>query len=109
MGTQLREDSVWKMKVQRPVQFTVVVERGLSQSLGLELRHARNGKSLLITKILNGPMQIWNNAHANTELEVRPGDRVVGLNGVKGLAETLLQSSEGAERMTMTINRYTHV
>jgi hypothetical protein len=101
---KLKEDSTWKLSIQRPMSFTVVVRKGGATSLGLELRHAANGKSLLITKLSEGPLSVWN--AANPDLKVKPGDRIVGLNGVQGRADKLLEYSKTASTLTMKIIRY---
>jgi hypothetical protein len=101
---RLKEDSVWNLLVQRPLRFTVQITKGKAASLGLELCHADNGTSLLISKVLEGPMQDWNASHP--ELRVKTGDRIVGVNGIRGPAELLLRSSKGESNLTFEINSY---
>jgi len=101
---RLKEGSEWTLVVQRPCSFIVTIDRGFASNLGMELMHARLGTSLLVTKVLEGPMRDWNKSHP--EQPVREGDRIVELNGSRGEADKLLRDSEGVDKMVLVFHRF---
>lgn len=70
---------------------------------GMEFPKQLKGTALLITAVMDGPIEDWNTE--NPDQAVRSGDRVVAVNGKKGKAETLLREMRSSERFTMCIVR----
>lgn len=61
--------------------FSVLIERRSNLSLGTKWKLERNG--LLICVVMdNGAVAKWNTE--NPSLDIRPGDKIVGVNGVIG-------------------------
>merc|ERR1711972_199755 len=54
-------------------------------------KYAPSGTSLLIVSVDKGPMDDWNKA--NPDSEVKKNDRIVQVNGVRGLSEQLVQAA----------------
>merc|ERR1719330_426032 len=103
----LKTETLWVLEVQRPVLFTVCISRADAPSLGMDLRYAPNGTTLMITQIGEGPMQDWNRAHPKEE--VCRHDRIIQLNGVKGTPTMLLQASADSETLHMVILHFPQV
>jgi len=102
--SKLKRDTVWNLVLQRPSEFRVTINRASAPSLGMDLRYAPNGTSLMITAVGDGPMQEWNNANKN--VTVKKYDRIIELNGTRGTPQRLLQASEGVEKLDMVIVHY---
>jgi len=102
--TRLKSDTTWVLQVQRPSEFPVSINRADAPSLGMDLRYAPNGTTLMITQVGDGPMQDWNRQHP--EKVVHRHDRIIQLNGVRGSPHDLLQASEDAETLDLVIVHY---
>mmetsp|Transcript_17306 Transcript_17306/g.46992 ORF Transcript_17306/g.46992 Transcript_17306/m.46992 type:complete len:389 (-) Transcript_17306:143-1309(-) len=71
---------------------------------GMEFVPNPAGMSLVIANVIEGgPLEEWNNRHP--EAEVRPGDRIVALQGKRGSAEDLLRQLEASDRFQMQLIR----
>jgi shikimate 5-dehydrogenase len=68
--------------------FTISLPRPEGMSLGINISHDE-GHSLRIEAVTGGAFQAWN--LANPGLQVRPGDNIVALNGVRGEVAKLLE------------------
>mmetsp|Transcript_8895 Transcript_8895/g.31583 ORF Transcript_8895/g.31583 Transcript_8895/m.31583 type:complete len:244 (-) Transcript_8895:44-775(-) len=99
--TRLKSDTVWMLQVQRPAEFAISINRSDAPSLGMDLRYAPNGTTLMITQVGEGPMQEWN-TH-NPHRVVHRHDRIIELNGVRGTPPQLLAASEDAETLDLVI------
>mmetsp|Transcript_14480 Transcript_14480/g.36636 ORF Transcript_14480/g.36636 Transcript_14480/m.36636 type:complete len:272 (+) Transcript_14480:90-905(+) len=106
MVGELRERAVWNVRIQRPFEFECCISRQKTTSLGLDLRYAPGGTSLAICAIGPGPVYDWNAHPANASCRFFLYDRIVELNGVRGLAQHLLAASEGQEALRMTVLSY---
>jgi len=102
--SKLKRDTVWNLLLQRPSEMRVTINRANAPSLGMDLRYAPNGTSLMITAVGEGPMQDWN--VANKSVTVQKYDRIIELNGIRGTPQRLLQASEGVEKLDMVIVHY---
>jgi len=76
------------LTVRRAVQFSAILDKK-GRPLGLSFVHAGPTASLIVETVLDGPVAEWNQAHPREEL--RPGDRVIAVNGMRGGASDLLQ------------------
>jgi len=106
MVTELREQSTWNLRIHRPWEFQACISRQKTTSLGLDLRYAPGGTSLAICAIGPGPVHDWNKHPANAYSRFFLYDRIVELNGIRGLAQHLLAASEGQETLRMTLLSY---
>lgn len=71
------------------------------QSLGLQVDS--DGTALTITRIHPGVMSSWN--EANPGAAVRPGDRIVAVNGQRGNARALLEETKRKGALTLSVVR----
>lgn len=104
MVSRLKSDTTWAVQVQRPVEFAVSISRADTPSLGMDLRYAPNGTTLMITQVGEGPMQEWNKKHPDKA--VCKHDRIIQLNKVRGTPTQLLQASEDSETLNMIVIHY---
>lgn len=100
----LKDSTMWQLVVQRPAEYRAVIERHGVLSLGLDLRYALTGTSLMIADIGDGPIKDWN-ARSSTR-KVKKFDRIIELNGVRGSAQQLLRAGKGQETLDMCILQY---
>lgn len=100
----LKQNTTWDLLVQRPFEYSAVIHRHGSLSLGMELRYAPNGTTLLVSEVEDGPIHDWN--VCSTTWQVRKFDRIVELNGVRGAAELLLEAAVGADRLELRVLHY---
>lgn len=101
---KLKSETTWELEVQRPSLYNVVISRENAPSLGMDLRYAPNGTTLMITQVGEGPMQDWN--RDNPSKAVCKYDRIVQLNGIRGTPTDLLHSSEDCDTLDMCIVHY---
>lgn len=104
MISTLKAEPIWNLELQRPREYKIELIRTKTPSLGLDLRYAPNGTSLLIRAIGEGPVQDWNIAHKNQQVSLH--DRIVELNGTRGTPQQILEASVGIARMELTILHY---
>jgi len=76
------------LTVRRAIQFSAMLDKK-GRPLGLSFVHAGPTASLIVETVADGPVAEWNQAHPREEL--RPGDRIVAVNGMRGGASELLQ------------------
>lgn len=63
-------------------EFTITIDRSVAgRRLGVDVDHADN-RTLLVDNVGPGVVEDWNNQHS-AELQVRKGDRIIEVNGVK--------------------------
>lgn len=101
---KLKSDMSWSLVVQRPSEFVVSITRADAPTIGMDLRYAPNGNTLMITRVGEGPMQEWNSKHPDKA--VCKHDRIVQLNDVRGAPLQLLQASEGLETLHLIVIHY---
>lgn len=104
MLSALKQNVVWELVVQRPVLLRAVVSRQGALSLGVDLRYAPNGNTLLISEVEDGPMKDWN--ACSTTGKVKKFDRIIEVNGVRGTSQHLLQAGMDKEELDMRILHY---
>lgn len=101
---RLKNDTTWVLTVQRPTEIPVSINRADAPSLGMDLRYAPNGTTLMITQVGEGPMHEWNKKNPATA--VRRFDRIIQLNKVRGTPTELLQASEDVENLDLIVVHY---
>jgi len=85
-----------------PNEFTILLERTSRKSrLGLSLDTASGGP--VVDKVDGGLVGAWN--ATNPDLEVRPGDRVVSVNGWSADHVALTQMCERHDNLEVTVLR----
>lgn len=72
-------------------------------ALKMNLHHVPDSSSVLITAIGEGPVTKWNTE--NPDRQVKVGDRIVAVNGQRGLAKDLYDSIKAVKGATFTISR----
>mmetsp|Transcript_113594 Transcript_113594/g.222753 ORF Transcript_113594/g.222753 Transcript_113594/m.222753 type:complete len:221 (-) Transcript_113594:194-856(-) len=102
---ELRSADTWELTVQRPTEFQAVVNRQGYDSLGLELQFAPNGTTLMIAGVSKGPIQDWN-AKSKTH-EIGKYDRIVEVNGTRGVSRDLLHAAKAEEVLRLSVLTYT--
>mmetsp|Transcript_125200 Transcript_125200/g.389753 ORF Transcript_125200/g.389753 Transcript_125200/m.389753 type:complete len:370 (+) Transcript_125200:91-1200(+) len=92
------------LTMRRAEELTVLLRRTRSdESLGLLLRERPCGRTLAVVDVDDGLMRAWNEAHP--DFEVRPGDRILEVNGQSGKAAELLAALKGSEKIVLTVVR----
>lgn len=99
--SELKQSTNWDLRVQRPVEFHAIIERAGSHALGMDLRYAPNGSSLMISEVDEGPIKDWN-AISKT-WQVKKYDRIIEVNGTRGTSQQLLSAGIGVDRFDMVI------
>lgn len=97
---EMRDTSQWCLIVRRPVELAISVDCDSSPTLGLDLKYSPNGRSLLIASIGEGSIRERNLRHAQ---QIRPGDRIVEVNGQRGTAKQLLEAASNVDTLELVI------
>lgn len=84
--------------VQRPDQFKRQVVRRETEPMGLDLNFSEKGSSLVIMSIVDGAVK-------RCAPDVRPGDRIVSVDGATGTALELLDIIQRLVSMELEISR----
>lgn len=102
--TALKQNTTWHLAVQRPVEIRAVIVRDGANSLGMDLRYAPNGTSLMISQVDDGPIKEWNEKSANCQ--IKPLDRIIEVNGRRGSTRELLDSGKESDTLEIVILHY---
>mmetsp|Transcript_57115 Transcript_57115/g.165502 ORF Transcript_57115/g.165502 Transcript_57115/m.165502 type:complete len:248 (-) Transcript_57115:263-1006(-) len=94
----------WELTVQRPMEFHAEVTHKANVPLGVELRFAPNGISLVVVSVTDGPLQDWNAVSSKHRIE--KFDRIVEVNGTRGVSRELLAATKGREVLRLTFLKY---
>lgn len=84
------------------VEFDISLDKTEGTKLGIDVDR-QDGKTMLITSINDGLVQGWN--EANSDQQVRPGDRVVAVNDFRGDVEQLLMQCQSSDTLRMKLKR----
>eukprot|EP00405_Crypthecodinium_cohnii_P024613 CAMPEP_0206488226 /NCGR_PEP_ID=MMETSP0324_2-20121206/42252_1 /ASSEMBLY_ACC=CAM_ASM_000836 /TAXON_ID=2866 /ORGANISM="Crypthecodinium cohnii, Strain Seligo" /LENGTH=241 /DNA_ID=CAMNT_0053967141 /DNA_START=202 /DNA_END=927 /DNA_ORIENTATION=+ len=103
MLAELKVATNWKLCVIRPTEVQVSVDCTMHPSLGLDLKYSPNGNTLLISELGEGAIKEWNK---NSTMQITRFDRIVGINGVRGGARSLLQTAADCESLQLAILHY---
>lgn len=82
--------------------FSVHIDARSSDDLGLDVDDS-SGSSLLVLRVHDGVFQEWNEAHP--EFLIQHGDRIVGVNGVRGDAQALLQKLRNDDFLLLALEK----
>jgi len=88
MLATFQDERTVAMLVKRPVEIRAIIERDGSTA-GLEFLANPTGHCLLIRQVNSGPAQKWNESQSEPSAQLRPGDRIVAVNGQRGRAADL--------------------
>jgi len=106
-----KEQQTFRLLVQRHVEtsaLTVEVQKTASvSSLGLDVEDAEDENQLLVTGIScsfqSCLMAEWNREHP--EAVVLPGDKIVEVNGIRGIPRDLLNAIKTDKNLTLVLHR----
>jgi len=99
---RLREDQDLEIVLRRPTEFRVLV--AAKRSLGITVRYAPHGTSLLVDRVnQHGLVKVWNMAYPDHEVQVH--DRIVEVNGIRGPPDLLLRELNSAGALELVIFR----
>eukprot|EP00416_Gambierdiscus_australes_P030415 CAMPEP_0171090570 /NCGR_PEP_ID=MMETSP0766_2-20121228/31941_1 /TAXON_ID=439317 /ORGANISM="Gambierdiscus australes, Strain CAWD 149" /LENGTH=154 /DNA_ID=CAMNT_0011548579 /DNA_START=112 /DNA_END=576 /DNA_ORIENTATION=- len=83
-------------------EWKVVIDKTSGTRLGVDVDH-QDGATLLIDAITGGLAQKWN--VDNPDKEVKQGDRIIEVNGIRGDVELLVQECKKSKVLEMTVWR----
>mmetsp|Transcript_69162 Transcript_69162/g.225380 ORF Transcript_69162/g.225380 Transcript_69162/m.225380 type:complete len:202 (+) Transcript_69162:95-700(+) len=86
------------MRCRHPQLSVVKVKKYAHQSMGLDLQFTAQGRVLTICKIFDGAVQ-------ESGVDVKPGDRIIQIDGREGTANELLARIAQARHVELTISR----
>jgi len=85
------------------IEFTVTLDKGPCDKLGLDVGYWGAMDKLRIKKIKEGLVDKWN--LANPRQCVRPGDYIMDINGISGDGKALFQAVTSSQRLVIQITR----
>lgn len=87
-----------------PSAYSIQLDRSSGTRLGMSiLEHV--GQTLLVTAVTGGLCEDWNFAHKGQDAQVRPGDRIVVVNGIKSNTHLLLEECKKQQELHMALLR----
>eukprot|EP00931_Biecheleriopsis_adriatica_P096704 TRINITY_DN70380_c0_g1_i1.p1 TRINITY_DN70380_c0_g1~~TRINITY_DN70380_c0_g1_i1.p1 ORF type:complete len:275 (+),score=51.05 TRINITY_DN70380_c0_g1_i1:75-899(+) len=89
-----------QMSIQEPVERSVYVEK-FGDVLGLDFQYANAPFSLMVTAIKDGVVLDWN--VSNPDLAVKPGDRIIAVNGHVAFPEDLIRMLEDFDTLDLRV------
>lgn len=106
---QLQMETTWDIKFVHPTEFKCDLCRQGTESLGLDLKFAPGGNTLVIFDIGPGPAERWNE-DLDSFGERRPQfavyDRIIEMNGRRGSPGELLEASVLKDPIEMKVLSY---
>jgi len=84
-------------------EFSVVMRKESAGKIGLKVDEDDAKTSLRVTKVKDGLIQSWN--MANPALEVRAGDYIVEVNGIRGSAPSMFDALSGHTELRLVLVR----
>lgn len=103
---ELQKEGTWDVRFQHPTEFKVELYRQGTDSLGMELRFAPGGNTLLIHAIQPGPVMQYNGRVESRSKCIYVLDRIIEMNGVRGTPADLLKASTLRDPIEMTVLSY---
>lgn len=98
------KNTTLELGLRRPASYYAVIDKeGTSGDLGVTVDYLDDGISLLVTSVVPGLISNWN--ESNPTKAVESGDRIVCVNGVKGLSAKLLMTCSAETNLTMKFIR----
>jgi len=103
--TVMKQSTVWTLMVQRPVEVEIVINRSGLIGMGIDLRYAPNGTSLMITEVDDGPFKDWNQC-SGAAAQIQTCDRIIEVNGTRGSSQELLKAGLDLEALSLKVLHY---
>lgn len=101
---ELSAAAFWTLTIQRPVRIHIIVNFQQFTSLGLDLKCAPSGHTLLISEIRDGAIKEWN--AGPQQQKVQKNDRIFEVNGATGTARELLKAVAYFDNLVLAILHY---
>lgn len=98
---ELDGSSAWADLILGPNEFKVILDMSGKTILGIDVDWA-DGKTLYIKSVQLGAVHQWNLAHA-PDLEVKPGDRVMAVNGRSGDTAAMVRECRNSGRLELRV------
>merc|ERR1719433_1344062 len=98
----IRVDQVLKLKVKRPKQYSVKVNKGAG--LGLSLKYGAEDEYLFIDEIVDGSVAALNKKYEDRQVRVL--DSIIRVNGVQESASAMLEEISTSSFLTLTLYRW---
>mmetsp|Transcript_83923 Transcript_83923/g.260986 ORF Transcript_83923/g.260986 Transcript_83923/m.260986 type:complete len:225 (-) Transcript_83923:163-837(-) len=96
MVSKMKAERRLEIKVRKPVEFGAIMDmQKAGHGLNLSAKLVHN--CLLVVEVRQGAFQLWNASNPK-QVPVRPRDRLVAIDGVRGTAEDLMAALRGAVR-----------
>jgi len=103
---ELQKECTWDVRFQHPTEFKCEMFREGTDSLGMDLRFAPGGNTLLIHAIGPGPVAQWNANMDSRKQFICVLDRIIEMNGVRGTPAEMLKASTLRDPIEMTVLSY---
>eukprot|EP00927_Polykrikos_kofoidii_P004237 TRINITY_DN11683_c1_g1_i1.p1 TRINITY_DN11683_c1_g1~~TRINITY_DN11683_c1_g1_i1.p1 ORF type:complete len:307 (-),score=45.70 TRINITY_DN11683_c1_g1_i1:282-1202(-) len=91
-----------QLDMQRHREYSVVIKKSFGEKLGVDVDTA-DGTTLKVLEVTGGAVGKWN--EANLRRDIRPGDKIVGINGVYESQARLLEECKKSSLMSLKIRR----
>lgn len=82
-------------------EFVIVLQKTEGERLGVTTHDACD--AIVIDKVTDGVINSWNTA--NSSSPVKPGDRIVAANSIRGDCSRLREACQGSGRLELTLRR----
>jgi len=91
---------------QAGAEFTVVITRNIGEAVGLDIDHI-DGVSAVVVALKNGAIRSWNDN--NRDQEIKPGDRIIEVNGSRGDVQQLIAKLKTDLTWRLSVQRPTEL
>mmetsp|Transcript_59850 Transcript_59850/g.106409 ORF Transcript_59850/g.106409 Transcript_59850/m.106409 type:complete len:142 (+) Transcript_59850:61-486(+) len=88
----------------RDSEFQVVLTKYDQSPIGLDISTV-GGTCLKVWKVKDGLIQSWNKMQSDKEMQVKAGDGLVQVNGVRGRADEMLLEISKARELDVVFSR----
>jgi len=100
----LKKQTSLNMVCRRADEWRAAVDKGSKEgSLGLEFVKPPKGSTIVITNILAGAVERWN--EECPERAVKAGDRILAINGKRSKPADMLKKCKASAQLTLTLAR----
>lgn len=105
MVDEMRRSRTWKLQVARNHDFMVTLEK--AGPLRLDLQFEKDSDCIVIRKVGEiGVVKEYNESmSSDAEKQIKPGDRILDVNGTAGPAKVLLETIRNSTELNLKIGR----
>merc|ERR1719507_2959240 len=82
------------------IRFNVTIRKEICFA-GMQLTYLSGSASLVICKLVEGPVLAWNSTNPGQEVKVN--DRIESVNGVRGAAEKLMEMVRVSDELDLQL------